>query len=183
MTRNSIDNTRTVLAETIDYLNQLKLPDGKLLSASRRKTFVIGFQTAALSFLGVGDYVFNKFPEARYLLSYRLGQDHIETLFSKIRSKGGFNNNPDVVSFKSALRAVLVKSDITPSPNANCVELLGDDNTSTCSLLLAPKRRIVQAEEEVDEFELDESHQLDVDLCKPILDIVEYIGEYVLPIV
>ena len=70
-----------------------------------------------------------------------------------------------------------MKSDITASPNANCVELLSDDSAGSCSLLLAPKKRVVETEEELDEFEFDESHQIDVDLCKPIIDIVEYIGE------
>lgn len=123
MTRNNIDGVATVLKEILFYLDDLKLMDGKPVNTSNRKAFIIGFNTAAHSLVEIARYVFDNFPQTKYFLSYKLGQDHIEMLFSKIRSKGGYNNNPDVVNFKSALRALLVKSDITPSPNANCVEV------------------------------------------------------------
>lgn len=80
--------------------------------------------------------MFETEPEVKYMLAYKLGQDHLEMLFSKIRSKGGFNNNPDVNQFVSALKALLVKTEITPSVNANCLELSAD----LASLNLRPKR-------------------------------------------
>ena len=74
------------------------------------------------------------------LRAFQIGQDHIETLFSKIRAKGGFNNNPDVAMFKSALRSLLVKSDITPSPSANCLEL-DDTNQGTLGSVVQYSRK------------------------------------------
>ena len=95
------------------------MPDGRLLSESRRKAFVIGLRTAANSLIGFAREVFNSDSKVKYILSFKFSQDHIENLFSKIRARNGFNDNPDVICFKSALRALLVKSDITLSPNSN----------------------------------------------------------------
>ena len=151
--------------------------DGCTLNTSRRKTFILGFKTAAASYIGIENYIFENFPESKYLLSYKLGQDHIETLFSKIRSKGGFNNNPDVITFKSSLKALLVKADITPSPNANCLDF-DESSDGSCFLLLSCKRRKrpVEGEEQFDSPEKEVEH-LKIDLSKPITDIVEYISK------
>lgn len=138
LTRNNHEHHEKIIHETIDYLDHLTLLDGRQLSASRWKTFVIGFKAAALAYLGLGKYVFANYPDSKCILSYKLGQDHLETLFSKIRAKGGFNNNPDCITFLSALRSLLVKSDITASPNANCI---GMSETSEDTVILAPKKR------------------------------------------
>lgn len=173
--RENIDKTEESLESILVYLETLELSDGNRVNQSRRNTFILGFRSAATSLLGVSRFVFNEYPHVKYIRAYQLGQDHIETLFSKIRAKGGFNNNPDVITFKSALRALLVKSDVSPSPNANCIEL--DRSSSICSLLLSIKKKKKSAEEEpeIDEF-ADESEILTVDLSKPVSDIVEYIG-------
>ncbi|KAL4136394.1 hypothetical protein QTP88_007942 [Uroleucon formosanum] len=54
-------------------------------------------------------------------------QDHIEMLFSAIRSKGGFNNNPTVSQFEAAYKSIIVHSEIKSSSSANCMAL--DDTT------------------------------------------------------
>lgn len=38
----------------------------------------------------------------KYIATYRLSQDHLEIFFGCIRQKGGYNNNPNVLQFKSA---------------------------------------------------------------------------------
>lgn len=114
------------LIDCVTYLNQLKLKSGKPLNTSRNRTFVLGFQMAATSALETAKTIFRQYPTARFIMTYRLCQDHIETLFSKIRSKSGFNNNPDVMQFKSALKGLLMKADITSSASANCLELESD---------------------------------------------------------
>ncbi|KAL4127133.1 hypothetical protein QTP88_011331 [Uroleucon formosanum] len=54
-------------------------------------------------------------------------QDHIEMLFSAIRAKGGFNNNPTVSQFEAAYKSIIVHSEIKSSSSANCMAL--DDTT------------------------------------------------------
>lgn len=178
LSRVNIDQTEDSLAAILSYLEKLELPDGTRLDQCRRNTFILGFKAAAASLLGVGRFVFDEYPHVKYIRAYQLGQDHIETLFSKIRAKGGFNNNPDVVTFKSALRALLLKSDVSPSPSANCIELDPSSSSASCSLLLTSKKKKKSVEEdpEIDEF-ADENEQLSIDLSKPISDIVEYIGK------
>lgn len=39
-----------------------------------------------------------------YLTMFKFSQDHIELFFGKIRSLGGFNNNPNARQFKSAYK-------------------------------------------------------------------------------
>ena len=39
----------------------------------------------------------------RFVLTYTFLQDHLEYLFSKIRQRCGWNNNPNVLLFKYAL--------------------------------------------------------------------------------
>ena len=40
--------------------------------------------------------------------------------FSKIRSRFGWNNNSNALQFKWALRALLLKNQVSPSTNDNC---------------------------------------------------------------
>lgn len=45
--------------------------------------------------------LFEKFKSLglTYMLSYKLSQDYLETYFSAIRSRNGFNNNPNAIQF------------------------------------------------------------------------------------
>ena len=56
-----------------------------------------------------------------FLLTYKLSQDHLETFFSCIRRLGGFNNNPTVVQFRSALRKLLAHANVSISLSSNCI--------------------------------------------------------------
>ena len=141
-------------------------------SSRRRHTRYIGtgVQTCALPILGRS--LFSKYPDVKFLLAYKLGQDHIETLFSKIRSRGGFNNNPNVVQFTSAIKGLRVKTEVTPSANANCLEL-DDSNTA---LLRPTSVKPSTSDDDVDIGDICE--KLDIDsLDKPISDIVTYISK------
>ena len=99
---------------TANYLLSLKThtPEGtgQLLSTSQCKTFVIGFVARIKSTISMATEMFslptNPF---KYLLTYKFSQDHVELLFSCIRSRGGWNNNPNVLQFKYAIRYYSIK--------------------------------------------------------------------------
>jgi hypothetical protein len=55
-----------------------------------------------------------------YLLTFKLSQDFIETFFSFIRGRGGFNNNPNAQQFESAYNKLLITNDGSTSYNSNC---------------------------------------------------------------
>lgn len=63
----------------------------------------------------------------KYILSYKLSQDHLEILFSCLRSRGGFNNNPNASQFAAAYKRLLAHNEVKSSMGANCVPL---DDTS-----------------------------------------------------
>ena len=177
LTRNNLSAIEKHLDQSLSYLENLKLMDGKLFTETKRRTFIIGLRTAANSFIGVAKFTFNKFPNSKYILAYKLGQDHIETLFSKIRSKSGFNNNPDVLNFKSALKSLLVKSDISANPNANSIDL---ETASEGSLLIRSLGKRHKKAAETDDEDYDDTFDDDafsLELPKLVTDVTEYIGK------
>ena len=109
-----------VLKSTAEYLLALKASNGQLLRLHRRKTFVLGFVMTIKSTIVLANSLLQcPLNPFKFLLTYKFSQDHIELLFSCIRSKGGWNNNPNVLQFKYALRSMLLRNKITASNSAN----------------------------------------------------------------
>ena len=113
-----------------EYLLKLKTnaPHPQLLSQTRRKTFIIGFIACIKSTISMASQMFEPTTKPKpfdYLLTYKYSQDHLELLFSCIRSRGGWNNNPNCLQMKYALRKMLMRNAITASKNANCVDFTG----------------------------------------------------------
>ena len=80
-----------------------------LLTMHRRKTFVIGFIMSAKSVLQLSNRLLSRIQRPfDYFLSYKLSQDHLELLFSCIRGRNGFNNNPNVRQFKNTMQKILL---------------------------------------------------------------------------
>ena len=74
------------------------------------------------------DLLMRSYRPYKYVMTYKFSQDHIELLFNKIRRHCGWNNNPDVLQFKYALRRMLIRNSIKPSNTGNCT----DFNESLC---------------------------------------------------
>ena len=98
----------------------MKCGDGTPLVKHRRKTFIIGFITSALCAKKLAMDLMLK-HEFQYFLIYKFCQDHLEPLFACIRGKNGFNNNPDLRTFKSAWKRILLRNSIIASRHGNCV--------------------------------------------------------------
>ena len=111
-----------ILNTTAEYLLSLKTSQkGKLLSTHKHNTFIIGFVTTIKSTLEMTQEMFSTADPFKYLLTYKFSHNHIELLFSCVRSKGGWNNNPNCLHLKYALRKMLLRNAITASKNANCL--------------------------------------------------------------
>ncbi|KAL1510058.1 hypothetical protein ABEB36_004713 [Hypothenemus hampei] len=103
----------------ITYIKNLKDVNGTPMLRTNRKT----------GFLGLIICLSNMFPlfeqlqtvNFTYLLTYKLSQDFLETFFSAIRSRGGFNNNPNAFQLKSAYKRLLVRHEIKEIENGNCL--------------------------------------------------------------
>lgn len=108
------------LDEVYKYILGLKDPSGVKMHATRRKTGFIGFLAAIKSTKGIFHELVEK-NEAplKYLLTYKLSQDHLELFFGAIRSAGGFNNNPTAQQFTAAYKRLLLRSHIEGG-NGNC---------------------------------------------------------------
>ncbi|KAJ4936678.1 hypothetical protein JOQ06_001265, partial [Pogonophryne albipinna] len=64
--------------------------------------------------------------QCRYLLTYKLSQDHLVLFFSAVRARGGFGNNPTARQFTAAYKRLLVNLQVR-SGTGNCILR---DNTS-----------------------------------------------------
>ncbi len=67
-------------------------------------------------------------------------QDHLDLLFACFRGKNGFNNNPDVVQLKSALRKILLRNSIVGSKYSNCLTFEKESAGSIFSLKWTRRR-------------------------------------------
>ena len=109
------------LLDIIKYLKDLKDVDRTKLVDGPRKTFILGFAVSANSILAIAKKLLSReHNNFKYVLTYHFSQDQIEMFFSKIRARFGWNNNPNALQFKWALRALLQKNQISASEKANC---------------------------------------------------------------
>ena len=92
-----------VLSVSENYILKLKSTNGSLMYSNDKK--ITGFIGFLINIYSVR-HIYMKYvgPEKplKYLLMYKLSQDHLELFFGSARAKGGFNNNPTAVQFRSA---------------------------------------------------------------------------------
>jgi len=100
----NINKVKSVLSDTTNYLKTLKF-NGIPLILSGRKIFLIGFIVTMTSTLEIAYKLLGRAQSPlKYILTYKMSQDHLELFFSCIRSRGGSNNNPNYIQFKKTLR-------------------------------------------------------------------------------
>ena len=97
-----IDNFLTM---AFSYIMELKDKAGKRVLESRRKTGFLGLLIAIRSLQAM--YYMHVSPSnshLKYIISYKMSQDHLELFFAAVRSSGGSNNNPTSRQFTSAYK-------------------------------------------------------------------------------
>ena len=99
------------IESSIKYLLDI---NGTPLILHRRKTFINGFIVCALSTRMLA-LELSKKNFFSYILTYKFSQDHLELLFACIREINGFNNNPELRTFKSATKRILLRAPIVAS--------------------------------------------------------------------
>jgi hypothetical protein len=103
--------------EMSKYISNLKL-NGLPAVESSRKTGFLGLIISLKNSLELYSLLKEAY-NLKYLLTYKLSQDHLEVFFSAIRAKGGHNNNPSAIQFQSAYRQMLVRHEINASGNCS----------------------------------------------------------------
>jgi hypothetical protein len=120
------------LKHSAEYFLSLRTHDStnQFLVTHQRKTFITGFVTTIKSTIDMTTAMLSGENAFKYLLTYRFSQDHIELLFSCIRAQGGWNNNPNCLQLKYAMRKMLLRNTITASKNANCLTFSDSTNNN-----------------------------------------------------
>ena len=112
-----------------------------------------------------------------YFLTYKFSRDHLELLFSCIRGKNGFNNNPDVRTFKSVLKRILLRVSVVASNRANCLVFEEESTSTIFSLKWAPLSP--EMEEPYTDNDVLESFPSLSESTHYKDPILAYIGEYI----
>ena len=150
-----------VFQDTAQYLLGLKTNENQLLVHSRRKTFVLGFMITMRSTAAIARLLLHRDENPfQYVLSYRFSQDHIELLFACIRGKGGFNNNPNTLQLKYALRSILLKNSVVASKKANVLSFENDCTAAIFSLKWSKRKSPIVEQSGVVENYVEELHSL-----------------------
>lgn len=90
--------------------------------------------------------------------TYNLLQDFIEMLFGRIRSCGGYNNNPNVHQFKGAFRKIQANMQLDLSVESNCriFDMHLPDNLYYSNIyLVSSKRAKIEMDENIYEKQKD----------------------------
>ena len=113
----------------------MKTLDGISLLFHGRRTFIVGLTVCSQSIIKIADRLLSRQNNPfKYILTYKLSQDHLELLFSCIRGKNGFCKNPDVRMFKSSLQRILLRNSIVGSKFSNCTNFQDEGCGSIFSL-------------------------------------------------
>lgn len=151
------------------------------------KTGFLGFLCCMDSVLGLYS-TWVETQHLRFIPTYKLSQDHLETFFCAVRSRGGWNNNPNAQQFISAYKRLLVQVQLGGKHNANCFPL---DSTKILNVTTSSRHRKITLLEEADEAEDDgddefvRSHDPDrplqsLQVLTPyVSDVVGYISGFV----
>ena len=154
------------LQEAEQFFMNLKDTTGKFLHKGQRKTGFIGFSLSIKAFLQLHkDLVLGTDAPLRYLLGYKLSQDHLELFFSAVRTRGGNNNNPTVRQFKTAYKRLLMRHQIK-NKTGNCIPM---DDTVVLH---------VDCHEVIKTYELLTPEPAEEDHDYAALPVVEQISEY-----
>ncbi|CAH0558772.1 unnamed protein product [Brassicogethes aeneus] len=105
-----------------EYILSLTLRSVPIVK-SIRKTGFLGLLICIESIIKMYNiYVVEK-KYLKYILTYKLSQDHLELFFGAIRSRGGYNNNPNAKQFEAAYKRLLVRSQISAPNTGNTLNL------------------------------------------------------------
>jgi len=85
-----------------------------------KSTRKAGFVGLIVCLTSVENFYYNviKTKVLDFFLTYKVSQDHLELLFSSIRSMGGFNSTP--TQFEAAYKRLIVHVELKVSSQANC---------------------------------------------------------------
>lgn len=157
---------RPFVVDAQHYLYGLRLLDLQPVRLSLRKTTIVGFILSSSSAVCLFDILVKRDKVLKYLLTYKMSQDHLELFFSAVRSRGGWNNNPSVVHFKAAWQRLLSHQQIKDVSTGNCVA------QSTCHILTVSSR--IEKHSPVDVTTVASIRSSDTDIELPLTSFSDH---------
>lgn len=122
----------------LDYLSQLQSYERISIFKTKRRTGFLGLFSACHAVMNLYDeHVKPETSGMKYLLTYKLSQDHLELLFCAIRGCGGWCPNPTCLQFISAYKKLLLRHEVK-SCNGN-VEMMDQTRILTVPSTKAAK--------------------------------------------
>ena len=100
------------LGGAFQYIAAIKDVAGNLMFTTLKKTALVGFLACIKSLKQIYKQHVGEDKPLKYLLTYKLSQDHLELFFSAIRAAGGFNNNPTTRQFVATYKGLLMRHDV-----------------------------------------------------------------------
>jgi len=104
---------RPFLEEAKLYLSTLTNDKGIPMYQTKRRTAFLGLICSVESTIAIFNELVGKpNPPLKYLLTYKLSQDHLELFIGAVRSSLGSNNNPMVRQFTAANKRLLIRHNV-----------------------------------------------------------------------
>jgi len=118
----------------------------------------------------------------KYILTYKLSQDHLELFFSCLRSVMRWNNNPNALQLQYIWRGLVSKAGLSPSFAANCI--IQDETELLCPTVTFNSIHSVNTDDDqattLEDSPFDDSNFLDMTRLSPyVLDVLTYIAGWV----
>ncbi|KAF0744225.1 Uncharacterized protein FWK35_00018403 [Aphis craccivora] len=107
------------MQDFIPYIKSLGFPGGVKVINSGRKTGFVGFVLSLQNAISMFHDLLEK-TDLYFFPTYKISQDHIETTFSAIRNRLGYNNNPTCGEFKAACKIIIIHNKVVGSVFGNC---------------------------------------------------------------
>lgn len=120
----------------------------------------------------------------KYILTNKFSQDHLETLFSVIRRRGGFNNNPNCVQFMTIFKRILMRNVLQSSLNVNCLpdstKILTSTSTDIINKSIQKILPLNQSQKEKKNIRTTPDkcdHEIDIEDCLEEVNMVSVLPE------
>jgi len=115
------ENILTIIEESIEYIKSLQVKIENKFVPSIKSAKKTGFLGLIVCLQSVKEFFFDviKTGTLHFFLTYKISQDHLEILFSNIRSMGGFNNDPTASQFEAAYKRLIIHTELKVSIEAN----------------------------------------------------------------
>ncbi|KAK3907550.1 DNA transposase [Frankliniella fusca] len=199
LSANNINLVRSVNNKAIQYIKALNInyntKDG---ITQKQKLLYSKWKTGFIGFLGGLDVALRLYTDyvqtgvLKFIPLYNFSQDHLETFFSGIRGRGGWDPNPSALKFMSAYKKLLVHTTLRSNRDgSDCwpLEFISILNVSSSARLSTLCRNDTSDPGNVSDQDVDDLILVGWDQEKPLQelislsaftnDVVEYIAGYV----